>query len=114
MPLSTILHALADPKRLALMAQLADSVQPIETKDLCGGLSTSSVHSHLAVLREAGLIRTIKVGASLAHSGRIEEHSDVYRAAISAILGADAKSSLGQLPRHRAEALWDEIAQPKP
>ena len=112
-PLSAILHALSDPKRLALMARLAGAAQPIETKDLCGDLSASSVHDHLAVLRQAGLIRTVKVGASLAHNSRIAEHEDDYRAAISAILVADASISLDQLPRRRAEALWEEMAQPK-
>lgn len=94
------------------MALICEAEKPVETKELIGGQSTSSTHDHLSVLRGAGLIRTVKVGSSLAHSSRATEHNDQFRAVIAAIMVAARDASLACLARQRAEALWEELATP--
>lgn len=95
------------------MAVICKAESPVQTKELARGLSTSSTHDHLSVLRGAGLIRTIKVGSSLAHSSRVAEHNDQFRTVIAAIVVAARDTSPERWARRQAEALWDELAQPR-
>jgi DNA-binding transcriptional ArsR family regulator len=57
--LATVLAALSDPTRLAIVRQLAEAG---ETETMCGSLgdygSKSNLSYHLARLREAGVTRT--------------------------------------------------------
>lgn len=106
-----ILHALADPKRLEMLALISNAEHPIETKFLIGERSTSSTHDHLAVLRQAGLIRTSKSGSSLAHCSRLPEHDESFQAVVLAILAANPCGTQRNTPRRKAEELWMELAR---
>lgn len=73
--LTGILHALGDPVRLALLAQLscgtAQNCSMVAQK--LENLSLSTRHHHLRVLREAGLIRSEKKGTSVMNQLRHDE-----------------------------------------
>ena len=64
--LTTVLGALADPARRAIMVELARNPQPMlcsaleDKADL--GLAAATVSHHYRVLREAGLTHTVVVG----------------------------------------------------
>lgn len=60
--LSLLFHALADPTRRSILAQLAEG--PARVTDLADptGLRLPTVMRHLSVLQEAGLIVTSKDG----------------------------------------------------
>ncbi|MEC9346878.1 MAG: metalloregulator ArsR/SmtB family transcription factor [Pseudomonadota bacterium] len=60
--LSRLFQALADPTRRSILSRLAERPAPVS--DLSGptGLRLPTVMRHLAVLEEAGLIRSAKVG----------------------------------------------------
>ena len=60
--LSRLFQALADPTRRSILTRLAERPAPVT--DLSGptGLRLPTVMRHLAVLEEAGLIRSAKVG----------------------------------------------------
>lgn len=61
---AALLKALADPHRLAIVATLARSAEPVCVCDFTQGLpiNQSSVSHHLALLREAGLITSDRRG----------------------------------------------------
>jgi DNA-binding transcriptional ArsR family regulator len=63
-PLSPAFHALADPTRRAVLAQLAEG--PATAGDLAApfAMALPSFMRHLAVLEQAGLIATAKSGRS--------------------------------------------------
>ncbi len=60
-----LLHALADPARLAIVRQLhtQQEVCACDFIGCCGGLAQPTVSHHLKVLREAGLIRGERRGS---------------------------------------------------
>jgi len=60
-----LLHALADPARLAIVRQLRASgeVCACDFTGCCGGLAQPTVSHHLKVLREAGLVRGERRGS---------------------------------------------------
>lgn len=63
-----VLHALADPTRLSLVHLLADGAQRVV--DLTGalGLAQSTVSTHLATLRTAGLVVATPEGRATRYS----------------------------------------------
>ncbi len=62
-----LLHALADPARLAIVRQLRSSadgeVCACDFTGCCGGLAQPTVSHHLKVLRQAGLVRGERRGS---------------------------------------------------
>jgi DNA-binding transcriptional ArsR family regulator len=70
--LATVLNALADPVRLRVVAQLAESGGVVcGAFDVPVGMSTLS--HHLKVLREAGLLRVTPEGSYRRHELRLDE-----------------------------------------
>ena len=59
-----LFKALADPRRLSLLVRLADERQACTVGQLAegSGVDLSVVSRHLAVLREAGIIKCVKQG----------------------------------------------------
>jgi DNA-binding transcriptional ArsR family regulator len=57
-----IFHALGDPTRRAIIERLA--ARPASVSDLAApfGMSLPGIHQHLQILRNAGLVQTIKSG----------------------------------------------------
>lgn len=60
--LSLIFHALADPTRRSIVNRLAQSPAQVTELSEPTGLRLPTVMRHLAVLEEAGLIKTAKEG----------------------------------------------------
>ncbi|MGC1185117.1 MAG: metalloregulator ArsR/SmtB family transcription factor [Candidatus Dormiibacterota bacterium] len=54
--IATVLQAMADPVRLALVRSLANSAEPICCSNFQVPVTKSTLSHHLRVLREAGLI----------------------------------------------------------
>jgi ArsR family transcriptional regulator len=59
-----LFKALADPKRLSLLVRLAEEHRPCTVSQVAegSGVDLSVVSRHLAVLREAGVIKCVKQG----------------------------------------------------
>ena len=87
-----ILHALSDPIRVGIFAQIAAAqcAQPcaafLETADR--SVPKSTLSQHFKVLREAGLIRSERRGVELLNTTRCEEISERFGPLLSAIVAA--------------------------
>jgi DNA-binding transcriptional ArsR family regulator len=83
--LAAILHALSDPVRLQIIATVADG-----REWTCGGLglpvSKSTCTHHLAVLREAGVIRQRIVGTRKLNSLRREDLDSCFPGLLDAVV----------------------------
>lgn len=87
-----ILHALSDPERVLIYAQLLGS----ETTKTCSALShlgervipKSSLSNHMKVLREAGLIRSERQGVEIRNQTRSRELDARFPGLVPAILAA--------------------------
>lgn len=91
--LSGVLHALADPARLAIFQRLLAASVSCPTH--CAALAPESMARstqsfHFQVLREAGLIRSVRRGAEVINSARCEEVDARFPGLLTAILSAGA------------------------
>ena len=59
-----LFRALCDPNRLTLVARLASATEPLTVTEAgtCCGVHISGVSRHLAMLRDAGVLRATKQG----------------------------------------------------
>ena len=87
-----ILHALADPERLAIFGQIAGAgcVNTCSAAASAGDrvIPKSSLSNHIRVLREAGLIRSERQGAEMRNFSRCTEIDGRFPGLLSAILDA--------------------------
>lgn len=90
--LNSVFGALADPTRRALLAALQDSEAPVHDLAERFDISRPGVSKHLAVLRDAGLVREQRRGR--------ENIYTLDRAAMG-----DARAWLGAFWRGRLSAL---------
>ena len=96
-PAEAILHALSDPERVAIFAQIAGG----ECAPSCSAFARlgervipkSSLSQHFRVLREAGLIRSERQGVEMRNSSRCAEVEARFPGLIPAILGAYGRSA---------------------
>ncbi len=67
--------ALGDPNRIALLSRLSKCRRPCGVSELvaCCCVDTSVVSRHLALLRDAGILRAEKRGKEVYYSVRCEE-----------------------------------------
>ncbi|HEV8408223.1 MAG TPA: helix-turn-helix domain-containing protein [Sphingomicrobium sp.] len=87
-----ILHALADPERATIFAQIAGA----ECVERCSVLANmgnrlipkSSLSQHFKVLREAGLIRSVRQGVELRNYSRCDEINQKFPGLLPAIMMA--------------------------
>ncbi len=87
-----ILHALSDPVRAAIYADIANS----DCSQNCSNYLTvrekaipkSTLSQHFKALREAGLIRGERIGVEMQNSTRCAEIDKRFPGLIAAILGA--------------------------
>lgn len=87
-----ILHALADPVRVALFARIVGS----KSAQSCSALMTvtaiavpkSTVSQHFKVLREAGLIRSERRGVEMQNAPRCAEIESRFPGLIAAVMSA--------------------------
>jgi DNA-binding transcriptional ArsR family regulator len=101
-----ILHALADPVRLTLYAELVASTCSRSCSSLLGvsdkTVPKSTLSQHFRVLREAGLIRSERRGVEMQNLSRCAEIEQRFPGLIAAILGARGAQLRAKAPRARA------------
>jgi DNA-binding transcriptional ArsR family regulator len=87
-----ILHALADPVRVAIYAEIVGS----GCSQICStfvnvtnrNVPKSTLSQHFKVLREAGLIRSERRGVEMHNTSRCDELERRFPGLVSAIVGA--------------------------
>jgi len=73
--------ALGDENRLALLARLAFAGRPMTVSEVstCCGVHLSGVSRHLALLRQAGLVRARKAGREVTYEVEFERATSTFR-----------------------------------
>jgi DNA-binding transcriptional ArsR family regulator len=103
-----ILHALADPVRVAIYARIVGSQFP----QSCSSLMTvtavavpkSTLSQHFKVLREAGLIRSERRGVEMQNASRCAEVESRFPGLITAVMSAyDAQQNKEARVRGRGD-----------
>ena len=93
-PLEAILHALADPVRVALFFEIVNQEGPENCTKLVSMLDTpipkSTLSQHMRILREAGLIRGERHGVEMRNTSRFLEVDARYPGLLLAIVTAHA------------------------
>jgi DNA-binding transcriptional ArsR family regulator len=92
-----ILHALSDPERAALFAEIAGA----QCVQRCSALADtgqrvipkSSLSQHFKVLREAGLIRSERQGVEMRNYSRCDEINHRFPGLLPAIMAAYERGS---------------------
>ncbi len=98
-----LLHALAEPNRLAMVHLLARSEQRVTDVTAVLGLAQSTVSAHLATLREAGLVEVRLAGRSSWYRVSDQDVEHVIAAAeqvLARLTGGDAGAA-GQIGSSR-------------
>jgi DNA-binding transcriptional ArsR family regulator len=94
-----ILHALSDPERAAIFAEIAgtECVQRCSVLAAAGDrvIPKSSLSQHFRVLREAGLIRSERQGVEMRNYSRCDEINQRFPGLLAAIMGAYGLRPLG-------------------
>ncbi|MGA7158083.1 MAG: helix-turn-helix domain-containing protein [Acidobacteriaceae bacterium] len=105
-PLEVMLHALSDPVRVAIFA---DIVQQDCTQSCSGFLTVadkaipkSTLSQHFKVLREAGLIRSERRGVEMHTAARCVEVNARYPGMLAAILKAHETQMMERAEKGRA------------
>lgn len=103
-----IMHALADPVRVHIFAELlkadcALTCQPFLEVDQ-RAIPKSTLSQHFKVLRDAGLIRSERVGVEMRNVTRIEELRPRFGALIRAVIDAHREQVTRQQRTARAAA----------
>jgi DNA-binding transcriptional ArsR family regulator len=104
-PLEAILHALADPVRVALFFDLVYQEGPKNCTKLVSVLEKpipkSTLSQHMRILREAGLIRGERHGHEMRNTSRYEEVDAFYPGLLLAIITAHAIQTEARKKRDR-------------
>jgi DNA-binding transcriptional ArsR family regulator len=90
-PVEAILHALSDPVRVAIYADIVKGCNENCSTFLTVGdreIPKSTLSQHFKILREAGLIRSERKGVEMFNSSRCGEVDGVYPGLIGAIVKA--------------------------
>ena len=95
--LESVLHALSDPARVALLAQIAGADCALTCTALAGGVDQaipkSTLSQHFKVLRDAGLIRSERHGVEMRNTPRCTEIEQRFPGLLPAILAAHRKQA---------------------
>jgi DNA-binding transcriptional ArsR family regulator len=86
-----ILHALSDPIRVEIFAKIADAGAPNCSAFLTVGeksVPKSTLSQHFKVLREAGLVRSERVGVEMRNTARCAEIEKRFPGLLPAIINA--------------------------
>ena len=98
--LEGILHALSDPVRAAIYAQLAVSEGAATCSALAGAsdreIPKSTLSQHFRALREAGLVRSERNGVEMRSHTRCREIEQRFPGLLAAILKAHAVQAAGR------------------
>lgn len=103
-----ILHALSDPVRAAIYADIVGSAcsqscsnyLKVSDRDI----PKSTLSQHFKSLREAGLIRSVRQGVEMQNSSRCAEIEKRFPGLIAAILGAHKTQSAGKRKTGKGKA----------
>jgi DNA-binding transcriptional ArsR family regulator len=90
-PIEAILHALSDPVRVAIYADIVKGCNENCSTFLTVGnreIPKSTLSHHFTILREAGLIRSERKGVEMFNTSRCEEVDRHYPGLIGAIVKA--------------------------
>ena len=85
--LSAVLHALSDPQRRGIVAELAASEEPRPCGSLAPEITKSTRTHHFRVLREAGLLDQWKEGTSKMNSLRRDDIDVRFPGLLDSVLG---------------------------
>lgn len=103
-----ILHALSDPVRVAIFADIANSDCAQRCSDFAQiterGIPKSTLSQHFKALREAGLIRSERHGVEMRNTSRCDEVEKRFPGLIPAIVKAhqlQSRRSNGKRKRGR-------------
>lgn len=92
--LATVLYALGDTARLEIVRRLAAAGGEMScTAASCEGLAKSTLSHHIKVLREAGLIRTRKIGVAALNTLRRDDIEARFPGLLDAVLGLAAPAA---------------------
>jgi DNA-binding transcriptional ArsR family regulator len=107
-----ILHALSDPVRVAIFAQIASSGCAHTCSNFLNvsekNIPKSTLSQHFKALREAGLIRGERRGVEMQNTSRCREIDQRFPGLIAAIVNAhrlqsEGRSRAGEAPKRRDE-----------
>ncbi len=86
--LSAVLHALSDPQRRGIVAELAASEVPRPCGSFAPTITKSTRTHHFRVLREAGLVEQWKEGTSKMSRLRRDEIDAKFPGLLDSVLGS--------------------------
>jgi DNA-binding transcriptional ArsR family regulator len=97
-----VLHALSDPVRVAIFAEIAGSACPHNCSNFLNvsekSIPKSTLSQHFKVLREAGLIRGERHGVEMHNRSRCAEVQQRFPGLIAAIVNAHKLQLQGKRP----------------
>jgi DNA-binding transcriptional ArsR family regulator len=100
-----ILHALSDPVRVAIFAALAGSDCARNCSDLQSAVEKSvpksTLSQHFKILRDAGLVRSERLGVEMRSTSRCAEIETRFPGLIGAIVEAHRRQTHGKGPKSR-------------
>lgn len=88
--LSAVLHALSDPQRRGMVAELANAEEPRPCGSFAPEISKSTRTHHFRVLREAGLIEQWKEGTSKMSRLRRDDIDARFPGLLDSVLRSEA------------------------
>ena len=95
-----ILHALSDPVRVAIYAELAGSGSAAMCSNFLQvsdrNIPKSTLSQHFKALREAGLVRSERHGVEMRNTSRCAEIEQRFPGLLPAILNAHKVQAIGQ------------------
>lgn len=107
-PVEAILHALADPVRVALFSEIVAAECAHSCTVLASGVDRpipkSTLSQHMRILREAGLIRGERKGTEMRNTSRCAEIDARYPGLIRAIADAHAIQMEAEKKKSRKRA----------
>jgi DNA-binding transcriptional ArsR family regulator len=87
-----ILHALSDPARVEIFTRMADAVcsaNCVTFAHVAGkAIPKSTLSQHFKVLREAGLVRSERIGVEMQNTSRCTEINSRFPGLLPAIISA--------------------------
>jgi DNA-binding transcriptional ArsR family regulator len=86
--ITELLQALADPVRLTVVRDLAESTEPRPCGSLIASVTKSTLSHHMKILREAGIIQMRVEGTRKLTSLRRAEMNEAYPGLLDSILKA--------------------------
>ncbi|WP_354638949.1 ArsR/SmtB family transcription factor [Kitasatospora camelliae] len=89
--LECVLHALADPVRLRIVADLAAAEGELNCLAIDVPVTKSTSTHHFRVLREAGVIRQVRRGTSKMNSLRREELGALFPGLLDSVIAGAAR-----------------------